>query len=134
MSKIHTALQESAVIAHGVAASGEASLSPLDQALIAAGIPREVLAEAHTQKGNNGGFFEGLLRKKAIGETPLLKILALHFGLDFRPDLPVESINIDFTQSVSIQYLKKHKMVPLITGQDAVIAVNDPANFQPVDS
>ena len=45
----------------------------------------------------------------------------------------MESINIDFTQNVSIQYLKKHKIVPLITSQDSVIAVNDPTNFQPVD-
>ena len=45
----------------------------------------------------------------------------------------MESINIDFTQNVSIQYLKKHRIVPLITSQDPAIAVNDPSNFHPVD-
>ena len=85
-------------------------------------------------KENNGsGFFDQLIRKKAIDEIQLLKILAEHFGLSFWPELPMESINIDFTQNVSIQYLKKHKIVPLITSQDSVIAVNDPTNFQPVD-
>jgi len=133
MSKIHTALKESAVTAHSLASCGEPSPSTLDQTLISAGVPSETLAEARNLKDHSGGFFEELIRKKAIGEIPLLKILALHFGLDFRQDLPVESIDIDFTQNVSIQYLKKHKMVPLITPQDAVIAVNDPANFQPVD-
>jgi hypothetical protein len=45
----------------------------------------------------------------------------------------MESINIDFTQNVSIQYLKKYKIVPLITSQGSAIAINDPTNFQPVD-
>ena len=45
----------------------------------------------------------------------------------------MESINIDFTQNVSIQYLKKYKIVPLITSQDPAIAINDPSNFHPVD-
>ena len=134
MSKIHTALKESAVIAHSSAASGDTSLSTLDKKLIAAGVPSDALAEARNLKEHSGsGFFEGLIRKKAIGEIPLLKILAGHFGLDFRAELPMESINIDFTQNVSIQYLKKHKIVPLITPNDAAIAINDPANFQPVD-
>jgi general secretion pathway protein E len=134
MSKIHTALKESAVIASSSATPRDMALSSLDKKLIAAGVASDTLAEAHNLKEHNGsGFFEGLIRKKAIGEIQLLKILAQHFGLSLRPELPMESINIDFTQNVSIQYLKKHKIVPLITPNDAAIAINDPANFQPVD-
>jgi general secretion pathway protein E len=134
MSKIHTALKESAGLAGGSPASPKAAFSSLDEKLIVAGVAPEILAEAHNLKGNNGGgFLDQLIRKKAIGETHLLKILAEHFGLAFWPELPMESINIDFTQSVSIQYLKKHKIIPLITPQNPVIAVNDPSNFQPVD-
>ena len=51
MSKIHTALKESAVIAHSSAASGDASLSPLDQKLIAAGVSPDALAEARNLQG-----------------------------------------------------------------------------------
>lgn len=134
MSKIHTALKESAVIAHSSATPGDTALSSLDKKLIAAGVAPDTVAEAHNLKENNGsGFFDSLIRKKAIGEIHLLKILAQHFGLSLRPELPMESINIDFTQNVSIQYLKKHKIVPLITSGDAAIAINDPTNFQPVD-
>ena len=134
MSKIHTALKESAVAAHSFSPPRETALSSLDKKLIAAGIAPDTLAEAHNLKENNGsGFFEGLIRKKAISEIHLLKIMAQHFGLPFRQELPMESINIDFTQNVSIQYLKKHKIVPLITSGDAAIAINDPSNFQPVD-
>jgi general secretion pathway protein E len=134
MSKIHTALKESAVSAHSSATPRDIALSSLDKKLIAAGVAPDVLAEAHNLKENNGGgFFDSLIRKKAIGENQLLKILAGHFGLSLRQELPMESINIDFTQNISIQYLKKHKIVPLITSGDAAIAINDPTNFQPVD-
>jgi general secretion pathway protein E len=134
MSKIHTALKASAGNAHSSSTPQEVAFSSLDKKLISAGVAPDSLAEAHSLKGNNGtGFFDQLIREKAIDEIQLLKILAEHFGLSFWPELPMESINIDFTQNVSIQYLKKHKIVPLITSSDSVIAVNDPTNFQPVD-
>jgi general secretion pathway protein E len=134
MSKIHTALKASAGTANSSSTPREVAFSSLDKKLISAGIAPDALAEAHSLQGNNGtGFFDQLIRKTAIDEIQLLKILAGHFGLSFWPELPMESINIDFTQNVSIQYLKKHKIVPLITSQDSVIAVNDPTNFQPVD-
>jgi general secretion pathway protein E len=134
MSKIHTALKASAGTVHSSSTPRDMALSSLDKKLIAAGIAPEVISEAHSMKGNNGsGFIDGLIRKKALDEIQLLKILAQHFRLDFRSELPMESINIDFTQNVSIQYLKKYKIVPLITSQGSAIAINDPTNFQPVD-
>jgi general secretion pathway protein E len=134
MSKIHTALKVSAGITSGSSTPRDVIFSSLDKKLIAAGVAPDILAEAHSLKKNNGTvFFDHLIRKKAIDEIQLLKIMAGHFGLSFRPELPMESINIDFTQNVSIQYLKKHKMVPLITSSDTAIAVNDPTNFQPID-
>ncbi len=134
MSKIHTALKESAASAHGDATSVKSVFSSLDEKLIAAGVAPDILAEAHNAGMNNGGgFFDQLIRKKTIHETQLLKILSEHFGLSFWPDLPMESINIDFTQNISIHYLKKHRIIPLITPENPVIAINDPSNFQPVD-
>ena len=134
MSKIHTALKASAGTVHSSSTPRDIAFSSLDKKLIAAGIPPEVISEAHSLKGNNGsGFIDGLIRKKALDEIQLLRILAQHFELAFRSELPMESINIDFTQNVSIQYLKKYKIVPLITSQGSAIAINDPTNFQPVD-
>ena len=134
MSKIHTALKASADNAHNSSPPSDVAFSSLDKKLISAGVAPDNLAEAHSLKENNGtGFFDQLIRKKAIDEIKLLKILAEHFGLSFWSELPMESINIDFTQNVSISYLKKHKIVPLITSSESVIAVNDPTNFQPVD-
>jgi general secretion pathway protein E len=134
MSKIHTVLKASAGTAPSSSIPQEVIFSSLDKKLISAGVAPDALAEAYSLKRNNGaGLLDQLIRKKAISEIQLLKILSEHFGLSFWPELPMESINIDFTQNVSIQYLKKHKIVPLITSQDSAIAVNDPTNFQPVD-
>jgi general secretion pathway protein E len=134
MSRIHTALKASSQKDNYSPAPQKEQMSALDEKLISAGVSREILAEAHSDRvRHSGGFFDHLIRKKAIGEIHLLKILAEHFGLSLRLELPVESINIDFTQNVSIQYLKKHRIIPLITSQDPAIAVNDPSNFHPVD-
>lgn len=134
MSKIHTALKESAASAHGHASSGKSVFSSLDEKLIAAGVAPDILSEMRTAPANNGGgFFDQLIKKKAIPEIHLLKILSEHFGLSFWQQLPMESIDIDFTQRIPIHYLKKHKIIPLITAENPVIALNDPSNFQPVD-
>lgn len=134
MSKIHSALKESAIMARGDKAAIKSVFSSLDEKLIAAGIAPDVITDTRDAKANNGGgFFNRLIKRKVIGEVQLLNLLAEHFGLPFWPALPVESIDIDFTQNVSIQYLKKHKIVPIITPENPVIAINDPADFQPVD-
>lgn len=106
----------------------------LDERLLAAGVPPETLAEAHATKGKSGaGLSDYLIRKKALDEMRLLRLLSEHFNIPFRRELPMESINIDFTQSVPIAYLKKNRIVPVITADSQVIAVNDPGNFQPAD-
>ncbi len=135
MSTILTALNASLGRDKKDAAPEEKKALSLNEKLLAMGVSPETLAEAeagHKRKGD-AGFFELLTRKKAIDEIRLLLILSEHFSIPFWPELPMESINIDFTQSVPIHYLKKHKMVPIITADSQVIAVNDPVNYQPAD-
>ncbi len=134
MSKIHTALKTQGKSRKDTGAQDSAPPLSLETKLMLAGVSAEALEEARQAQAKNGsGFFECLLRKKAIAEADLLKILAAHFGLSVLTELPVENIDIGFTQIISIQYLKKYKMVPLISSAAALIAVNDPANFQPID-
>jgi len=134
MSTILRALNASAGPSRGGAALAEGKTASLIDSLLAAGVPAETLAEAREAKTRNGaGFIGELLRRKALDEVRLLRILAEHFHLPFWRELPMESINIDFTQSVPIAYLKKHKIVPVITAEARAIAVNDPGNFQPAD-
>ncbi|MFO7568441.1 MAG: type II secretion system ATPase GspE [Smithellaceae bacterium] len=107
----------------------------LDEKLLACGVLPEALAEAHSARGRTGGagFFDTLVRRKSIDEVRLLELLSDHFHLPFWRELPMEIINIDFTYLVSIQYLKKNKMVPIITADTAAIALFDPTHFQPAD-
>jgi general secretion pathway protein E len=134
MSKIITALQDSiSTGAERLIPPANTSIS-FEKKLLFSGIPQEALDEALSIKEKTGsGFFEQLLKKKAITEEELLKITGEQFGLNCLTELPTESINIDFTQVVAIHYLKKFKMIPLQTPQFNAIAVSDPTNFQPID-
>ena len=134
MSTILTALNASSDKGKNPTNAPQGKILSLDEKLNAAGVPPDVLEEARVVKSKGGtGFFDFLIRKKAIDENRLLKLLSEHFSIPFWPELPMESLNIDFTQNVPIAYLKKHRMVPVVTAEAQVIAVNDPVNFQPAD-
>ena len=98
------------------------------------GLSKEIIEDArniHAAKGD--GIVDILIQQKAIAETDLLQAMSSQFGVPFVADLSMEDLNIDFTKQIPIQYLKKHKMVPLETPDDTLIAVNDPSDFQALD-
>lgn len=98
------------------------------------GLSEEKIAEiqkVHDSKG--GGIVDLLIQQKAIAETDLLQAMSSQFGVPFQPDLPIENLNIEFTKQIPIQYLKRHKIVPIETPYDNFIAVNDPSDFQSLD-
>jgi general secretion pathway protein E len=102
--------------------------------LIRAGISETDLDEAIRELSGNGmHLFDILIQKKAVTETGLLQALSAHFHLPFRPELPTDHMNTDFTARIPIQYLKKYRMVPLETPEETLLAVNDPSNFQAMD-
>ena len=115
-----------------VPSAGATSLS-LDQRLIMAGVPEEVLAEVRNSPVNGRGIVDILLQKKAIAENDLLALLGVNFDMPVWEELPTDHIKTEFTGRVPIQYLKRYKMVPLETKDRLVIAVNDPFIFQQVD-
>ena len=98
------------------------------------GLSEEALAAAlgiQVEKGGRIG--EILIRQKVISEDDLLEALGIQFGLTFSPTLPTGDLQTDFTEHVPIQFLKKYTMVPVITEEDTLIAINDPLLFQPID-
>lgn len=98
------------------------------------GLSEEALAEAlETQEQKGGWIGEILIRQDAIAESDLLKALSIQFDLPFLSVLPTQDLNTDFAGKVPIQFLKKYKMVPMVTSNDAYIAINDPFTFQPLD-
>jgi len=97
------------------------------------GLAAENLAAAlNIQKVKGGRLGEILINRKLITEADLLKALGVQYGLEFRPALPRE-FNTAFTNAVPIHFLKKHKMVPIATAEEHIIAVNDPLLFQAMD-
>jgi general secretion pathway protein E len=105
------------------------ALASLYPYLIQAGVSEAVLSETARELRGNGV----LIQKKVIAETRLLEALSNHFNLPFLPELPTDHMNTDFTAQIPILYLKKYRMVPLETPDGALIAVNDPSNFQALD-
>ncbi len=73
-----------------------------------------------------------LLKQKIIDEIDLLNAQGTLFGLEVKTSLPAD-IQTNFTNDVSIGFLKSNKMVPVITSADTFLAVNDPYAFQPLD-
>jgi general secretion pathway protein E len=115
-------------------------------------IAEDALSDAqHLQQEKGGRLGPILLERKAISETQLLEALGIQYELPFWPELPMENVGTEFSQKISIQFLKRHYMVPLAvpnpSGQPAqtdpdqdpqtemvyIIAVNDPSNFNAID-
>ncbi|MCG6908733.1 MAG: type II secretion system ATPase GspE [Deltaproteobacteria bacterium] len=109
--------------------------------------------EARDEKGGDIG--EILYSRGKITEMQLLAARGMQYGFAVMEKIPLGNIRQDFTRKISIQFLKKYHMLPLEglkpSSGDAVaqlesgaseaekktsgfaIAINDPADFQPLD-
>jgi general secretion pathway protein E len=116
-------------------------------------LPDDALSDArHLQQEKGGRLGDILVQRQAISETQLLEALSMQYEIPFWPELPMENImGSEFSKKVSIQFLKRHHMVPLsvpnptsqsgsLEAQQAhsedsvfIIAVNDPSDFNAVD-
>jgi general secretion pathway protein E len=116
------------------------------------GLGDDSLADArHIQQEKGGHLGEILVQRQALSETQLLEALSIQYEIPFWPELPMESImGGEFAKKISIQFLKRHNMVPLAipnptAAQNSadsdrkdldsvfIVAVNDPSNFNAVD-
>jgi len=98
------------------------------------GLSQQALEHAlRIQQEKGGRIGEILMEQKAITELDLLKALSIQLDLPMTLSLSPEEANTGFAQKVPIHFLKKYRMVPVITPQQTMIAVNDPLSFQPVD-
>ena len=122
------------------------------------GLNDEHLTEAERVRTETGGAIgQILVDQKNLSENHLLEALSIQNDIPFWTKLPFENTESDFTQKVSIQFLKKYCLVPLeysqpINAKDCgltprqapqtddtrfpagcIIAINDPLNFQPLD-
>ncbi len=94
----------------------------------------ETLEQALTIQEEKGGRIgQILLDQQAITETELLEALSIQLHIPLSPTLPITEADTGFAEKVPIHFLKKYRMVPVMTPQVTVIAVNDPLLIQPVD-
>ena len=122
------------------------------------GLDSEAIASAERIKAEKGGHLgEILIQQKAISEAQLLEALSAQYGMPYWPKLPLNDIDAELVSKISIQFLKKHFIVPIncrrpLTAMDCglspqdpnvpgqatcpggcVIAVRDPLEFQAID-
>jgi general secretion pathway protein E len=98
------------------------------------GLPEEALSSGlKIQEERAGRIGEILIRQKSLSEIDLLKALGIQLGIDFLPTIPVDGLSTEFAEIVPIHFLKKFRMVPVVTSGKTFIATNDPLLFQPYD-
>ena len=122
------------------------------------GLSDDALQEAQQiRRENDSRLGEILIQNRILTEKQLLEAYSVLYQIPFWSELPLENIGNDFTHTVPIQFLKKYFLVPLeCSGQDQtlqrllptvvdsrteagdidlswIIAINDPAEFQPLD-
>ena len=97
-------------------------------------LSREALEEGIRFQEERGGLIgEILIRQKSLSESDLLKALGIQYHLEYQPAISVNDLNTEFTDKIPIQYLKKYCMIPVIANDSNKIAINNPADFQPLD-
>lgn len=108
-----------------------AGFTPLSEA------DQEKLAQALAQDRTN--MTEAAVKTRLIPEITILQAMARTFAMDMAPGtetgggLETGSARHDWTGEVSQQFLKRCCLVPVITEDKALIAVNDPCDPGPAD-
>ena len=111
------------------------------------GLLPEALEEARRVSAEKGAsLWDVLAQKNLLTEHVYLQAVGQYYGLEAWKELPLDTGPADYTQQVPIQFLKKHKMVPLLLADpednqdpeqerkwDVVVAVTNPSDFDAVD-
>ena len=85
------------------------------------------------QEEKGGRIGEILIQQGAVTEAEFLDALGIQFHLPVLTTLPTRDIDTSFAEEIPIQFLRKHRMVPVITSSGAEFAINDPLLFQSLD-
>ena len=77
-------------------------------------VPEEEILQARNLVQEKGGRLgDVLISKKIITERQLQQVLSLQYDIPFQEHLDLENLNTDFADTVPIQFLKRHLIVPL---------------------
>jgi len=116
-----------------VVAGNNHAMRKLGEFLREEGLSPAALARALEEQQLSGSLLgETLMKNGEIAEQSLLQALGKQFGMEVKTGLPAE-INTDFTALIPIGFLKTHRLVPVLTGGEKYLAVNNPLLFQAAD-
>ncbi|MGR0481483.1 MAG: type II secretion system ATPase GspE [Candidatus Electronema sp. V4] len=97
------------------------------------GIKQDVIAAALKVQAEKGGRLGRILvQQKKISEDELLQAVSRQFGLEIKMSLPPNPDPF-FIEKIPIAFLRKFKMMPVATPEEAFIALSDPHFFQQLD-
>jgi len=97
------------------------------------GLSVDALEKALVKQAESGGRIGNIVVKNGdVDEIDVLRGFGTYFELEVSRTLPSD-IQTEFTQKIPISFLKSNKMVPVDTGDEQYIAINDPFLFQPLD-
>ncbi len=97
------------------------------------GLSVDALEKALVKQAESGGRIGNIVVKNGyVVEIDVLRGFGTYFEIEVRKTLPSD-IQTEFTQKIPISFLKSNKMVPVDTGDEQYIAINDPFLFQPLD-
>jgi general secretion pathway protein E len=85
-----------------------------------------------SQKEGDDLIGEILIKNGELDELTVLQVVGMMFDMEVRKSLPSD-IKTDFTDKVPISFLKKHKIVPIVTAYESFFAINNPTSFQALD-
>jgi len=97
------------------------------------GLASKALEQAlQSQKEGDDLIGEILTKNGELDEFTVLQVLGMMFDMEVRKSLPPD-IKTEFTERVSISFLKQHKIVPIFTSEESFFAINNPTAFQSLD-
>ena len=97
------------------------------------GLASKALEKAlKAQKEGDDLIGEILIKNGELDELTVLQVIGMMFDMEVRKSLPPD-IKTDFADLVSIGFLKKHKIVPIVTANESFFAINNPNSFQALD-
>ena len=87
------------------------------------GLASKALEQAlDSQKEGDDLIGEILIKNGELDEFTVLQVLGIMFDMEVRKSLPSD-IKTDFTDQVPISFLKQHKIVPIVTGDESFFAI-----------
>jgi general secretion pathway protein E len=97
------------------------------------GLKKEDIAAALKVQAEKGGRLGRILvQQRKLSEEQILQAISIQFGLETRMSLPPQP-NPFFIDKIPIAFLRKFKMMPVVTPRESFIALSDPFYFQQLD-